>query len=498
MNSADRYRRLIHPTLSTLLPASFFIPFAAIVADLVHSSIPGLPAATFVCLGSGLLAAGFENLAAEERVRAPGRFRFVLVLIALCYLIVSLFRGGPIRLRILPGFENVWFSVVGGIQWLFATSFQETFRAREFLLEETEGKEGNALVIAIRDATSLTGTALSGLAMIRIAAVVFSLTLAVVLITLDIFDVRIGLWTTAVALASFLFLPLVGALTSQYAFEHDAACEGFPVDERLRSRKLRAALLIIAIPFALAPIVCGSSPPLPPELIERFLAWLSGFFQFKPMNIELTPEEDPTMARLMEELARLRRADGRAPLFDFARLFAILKRFFFIAAIVAVIAFLLAPLLSKKARITLKKRSFRAFLLRKLRELASLFRFIRHKKEARVRVSVDDLAPVRAALAELARGRKTRQKRREVGRMTRSFLALIAWGTDRTVPYTPTTAPGEYARSLISIETSLEADFRLAGDIFEEALYSDHLLEATRVAAYEAAIGRIIRFKVER
>jgi hypothetical protein len=394
--------------------------------------------------------------------------------------------------RFHPGFENLWYPVLAGVQWLFTTSFQGTFRAREFLLEEMEGKKGTELTLVIRDATTLTGATLYGLVLLRVAAVVFSLTLALFLVTIDTFAVRIDTATAVVAIGSFFFLPLVAALTSQYAFEHDVACEGFPIDEELRSRKLRIAFLIVLIPLVLSPFACGEKPPLPHELIDRFLAWLSSLFQFEPTPFELKPEADPGMMQLIEELERLREEEPAPSLIDMTRLLAILKRLFFIALPLVVIGFILAPLLSKNFRAAVRNRSLLRFLFRKMKEIAGLFRFARHKKEARVLVGPDDLAPVREALAELARGRKTRQKRREVGRMTRRFLQLIAWGTTRTVPYSLSTAPGEYVRALIHLDTLLAVDFLTAGDAFEEALYSDHLLDAERLADYEGAIKRII------
>ncbi len=502
MSNADRYRALIHPLLSVLLPASFLVPLSAIVTGFLGTALPALTTAAVVCLCSGFLAALFENIARVERVHAPGRFRFAFLLIGLIYLAVSLMGRGPLELRIHPGLENVWFAFIGGAQWFLATSLQETFRSREYLLEEMEGKAGIALTIAIRDATTLTGTTLSGLKTLRILNIAFALALAVILITIDFFRVPIPPATAAATLASFLLLPLVAALTGQYAFEHDAASEGFPIDEELRSRKLRIALAIIIVPLILAPFAAGSEALLSPDLILRFLAWLADLLIPKSVPFDLAPQPEPGQVELIEELMRLREADeGRAGL-DLSWLYAILKRVFLVAAGLGFVAFLLAPVFSKHFRAALKRRSLGRFLLRKLREFASLFRFRRHKKEARNRVGPDDLVPVREALEALTRGRRTRQKRREVGRMTKSFLALIRWGTERGVPYALSTAPGEYVRDLAAsqeaAETALGADLLSTGDIFEEALYSDHLLDAERLAEYEEAIRRVLASRPDR
>ncbi len=496
MSNADRYRALIHPLLSVLLPASFLVPLSAIVTGFLGTPLPDLATAAGVCLCAGFLATLFENIARVERVRAPGRFRFALVLIGLVYLTISLLGRGPFAVRLHPGLENVWFAFIGGLEWFLATTFQETFRSREYLLEEMEGKSGAALTIAIRDATTLTGATLSGLKTLRIMTIVFALSLAVFLVTIDSFRVPLPQATAAAILASFLLLPLVAALTGQYAFEHDAASEGFPIDEELRSRKLRVAVAMVIFPLLLAPFAAGAEAPLSPDLLHRFLAWLADLFALKAVPMDLTPQIEPGQPELIEELLRLREADrGRAGI-DLSWLIAILKRVFLIAAGLGLVAFLLAPLFSKQFRAALKKRSLGRFLLRKLRELASLFRFRRHKKAARNRVEPDDLVPIREALEALTRGRRTRQKRREVGRMTKSFLALIRWGTERGVPYALSTAPGEYVRALAALPeaagSASEGDLLAAGEIFEEALYSDHLLDAPRLADYEHAIRRVL------
>jgi hypothetical protein len=482
---------LIHPLISTLLPASFLIPVSGIVSVLTGGRLPALRTAVVVCLGTGFLASLFENIARVERVRTPGRFRFSIVLIAVCYFGVSIFRPGSLRDRLMPSLENVWFALTAGVQWLLTTSFQETFRAREFLLEETEGKSGTALTLAIRDSATLTGAALTGLAMIRYSAVLFTVMLAALFITVDAFSLELGTGISFFALLCFLFLPLIAALTHQYAAEHDAACEGFPIDEQLRSRRLRAALLIIAFPLALTPFVCGTSPPLTPRLLLKFLSWLAGLFAFKSVPFDFFPKTDPGQIRLVEELMRMREAEGGSSGLDLSRLFDILKRILFVAAPIALIGFIAAPLFSHDFRNAIRKRSLLGFLLRKLRELASLFRFMSHKKEARVRVGYDDMEPIREALAALTKARRTGKKRREVGRMTKSFMELISWGAERSVPYIRSSAPGEYSRSLIPIAPHFEVEFLIAGDFFEEALYSDHLLEPERIATYERAIARI-------
>ena len=107
----------------------------------------------------------------------------------------------------------------------------------------------------------------------------------------------------------------------------------------------------------------------------------------------------------------------------------------------------------------------------------------------------DNLHDVRRQLAELGLSRRDRARRKEFGRISRSFLRLIRWGKHHGIVFTAVSAPGSYTQKLSQRIPAHAEKLATIADCFEQAVYSPLPLGKERLAEYENAVRTVIREK---
>jgi hypothetical protein len=187
----------------------------------------------------------------------------------------------------------------------------------------------------------------------------------------------------------------------------------------------------------------------------------------------------------------------------------LLRRLFRTLLFTGLFLFLFSPLLSQDFRERLKALKPLPALWDKLR---AFFRFcgrlwlrIHHWLRLSRRASVLPAdKPTQGSGASGGRRSTARRlslrKKMQMGRVQRAFAALLRWGTQIGVPYRLFYTPREYAELLADKLTDriavaapdCSSQLAFIVEVFEEAIFSTHLIAAGRLSDYFRAI-RLIR-----
>jgi len=91
----------------------------------------------------------------------------------------------------------------------------------------------------------------------------------------------------------------------------------------------------------------------------------------------------------------------------------------------------------------------------------------------------------------------SKKKKKEITGIIRSFILLIRWGEKKGVKYYKSLAPKEYINSLniylSRTDNIIEKNLNEIADIFEEALFSDHIIGNEVIRNYKILIRKTIK-----
>jgi hypothetical protein len=89
------------------------------------------------------------------------------------------------------------------------------------------------------------------------------------------------------------------------------------------------------------------------------------------------------------------------------------------------------------------------------------------------------------------------RKRMQMSRVQRAFLALTRWGERLGVPYAFFLTPAEYSRQLCAAVPEGAGRLAYVVEVFEEVMYSAHLVASGRIARYFRTIRSLSRLTPE-
>ena len=81
-----------------------------------------------------------------------------------------------------------------------------------------------------------------------------------------------------------------------------------------------------------------------------------------------------------------------------------------------------------------------------------------------------------------------------MSRVQRAFAALLKWGEAQGIPFRFFYTPQEYAAKLISAIPAGREPMAIIIEVFEEAIFSTHLIVSARLSRYFRAIRTVRRF----
>ena len=497
------HRSLVHPLLSIFLPLLFLLSTDQLLR-LLFPGVPWFPRH----LAPLLLAAGIEetvmgNLLFKERASFPARIRELAVLLALAFGTLFILSG----LRSGQGFQVspvlIYPLTATLLQWLFSHGIHSGLRERELLLGSVTGKRGAALRHCLRDSSYQAGLTVRVLRNIRAGAIAFQIQIVALLIAAAVLKRQPTFGgALVVTLHTLGGLLAVGLL---HGFEEQQLLmgSGTPLPLALERRRVLFCLSILGIAAALVILAARNASLLPLSALIALLRKLASLFRFPagPGWAEALQNVLIERQRYYEGVRLSQPPPGAAgPLA--LLMVEFLRRLLRTLLGTGLFLFLVFPLLSQDFIDRLRElRPFTA-LWRRLRVLLGFsirfwLRFLRWLRLSRRRavLTVED-EPEAAGSPKHGRletRRLSARKRVQMSRVQRAFLALTKWGEQLGVPYLFFLTPLEYSERLSEAVPAGSGHLNYVVAIFEEVMFSTHLVAAARIARYIRTIRGLRR-----
>ncbi len=500
------YRSVVHPLFSILLPLLFLLSMDQLLRVLIPE-IPWFPRR----LAPLLLAAGIEevvmgNLLFQERASFVARIRELCFVLAVIfgYLFV-LFRVQSGRdFHLSPSLIYPMTAVL--LQWLFTNGIHSGLREREILLSALTGKRGSALRHSLRDSSYQAGLTIRVLRNIKAIVIVFQFLIVALLITAAVLKRQPAIiGVMAAALHAVGGLLCIGMLHT-FVEEQLLLGSGVLVPFRFERRRVVFSLSILAIAAGLVILAARDASLLPLAALIALLRKLASLFRFPASRGLAEALQNVLIERrhyynTMLQHQQLPVANPLALL-----LVELLRRLFTTLLGTGLFLFLVSPLLSQDFVDRLRElrpfhvlgkklRAFLGFLVRLWLRLAHWLRL--SGSRAVLPVAEDAAARAVSRRHKYRLRRLSVRKKVQMGRVGRAFAALLKWGEALGIPYVFFYTPQEYTERLAAIVPAGAGQLNFVVEVFEEVMFSAHLVASGRISQYLRTIRLLRRFTPE-
>ena len=500
------YRSAVHPLFSILLPLLFLLSMDQFLRVLIPE-IPWFPRH----LAPLLLAAGIEeavmgNLLFKERASFAARIRELCFVLALAFGYLFILLGVQSRRGVHLSPVLIYPMVAVLLQWLFSGGIHSGLREREILLSALVGKRGSALRHSLRDSSYQAGLTIRVLRNIKTAVIVFQFLVVVLLITAAVLKRQptiVGVMAAALhAVGGLLAIGMIHTFVEEQLL----LGSGAPVPLHLERRRVVFSLSILAVAAGLVILTARETSLLPLSALIALLHKLASLFRFPASrgladalqnilierrhyyNALLQPQQPPVanpLALLLVELLR--------------RLFTTLLG-------TGLFLFLASPLLSQDFVDRLRElkpfralgKKLRAFLGFSIRLWLRLAHWLRLSRSRHILPVVEDGAAKTVSRRFTNRQRRLSvRKKVQMGRVGRAFAALLRWGETLGIPYVFFYTPKEYTERLAAIVPAGTGQLSFVVEVFEEVMFSAHLVASGRISEYFHTIRLLRRITPE-
>jgi hypothetical protein len=500
------YRSAVHPLFSIVLPLLFLLSIDQLLRVLIPE-IPWFP----LRLAPLLLAAGIEeavmgNLLFKERASFMARIRELCLVLAVVfgYLFILLGVQSGRGLHLSPVFIYPLTSVL--LQWLLSSGIHSGLREREILLKALAGKRGSGLRHSLRDSSYQAGLTIRVLRNIKTVVIVFQILIVALLSTAAVLKRQptiIGV--LAAALHAVGGLLAIGMLHT-FVEEQLLLGSGILVPLRFERRRVLFSLSILAIAVSLVILAARETSLLPLSALIALLRKLASLFRF-PENRGLSEALQNVLIErrhYYNAMLQPQQLPGANPLA--LLLVELLRRLFATLLGTGLFLFLVSPLLSQdfvdrlrelKPFHTLGKklRAFLDFSVRLWLRLAHLLRLSRSRHF--LPVEEDPTAKTVSRRLKYRPRRLSVRKKVQMGRVGRAFAALLQWGEALGIPYNYFYTPQEYTERLAAIVPAGAGQLGFVVEVFEEVMFSAHLVASGRISQYLRTIRLLRRLTPE-
>jgi len=501
------YRSAIHPLFSILLPFLFLLS----VDQLLRVLIPGIPwfprRLAPLLLAAGIEEAVMGNLLFKERASFVARIRelcFVLA-IAFGYLFILFWVQSERAFHLSPSLIYPMAAIL--LQWLFSSGIHSALREREILLSALTGKGGSALRHSIRDSSYQAGLTIRVIGNIKATVIVFQFLVVALLIAAAVLKRQPTITgVLAASLHAAGGLLCIGMLHT-FVEEQLLLGSGVLVPLRFERRRIVFSLSILAIAGGLVILAARDASLLPLSALIALLRKLASLFRFPTVGRGLTEALQKALIdrrHYYDASFQTQPLPGANPLA--LLLVEALRRLFTTLLGTGLFLFLVSPLLSQDFVDRLRELRPLQALVKKLRSFLSfsvrlwlrLTHWLRLSRSLHILPVAED--PAAKAVSRRLKYRSRRlsvRKKLQMGRVERAFAALLQWGEALGIPYLFFNTPQEYTERLAAVVPAGTGQLSFVVEIFEEVMFSTHLLASGRISQYFRTIRSLRRLTPE-
>jgi hypothetical protein len=496
--------KILHALYSIFIPGLFLLICAKICNLLLGGWIDlGINSVTalfifLIALEEALVGYILYN----ERVEEYHRIREItLILLALIGIRLLVTPGSwPAKLASIQTIPFITLCVLVVSQWFLSFSIHLDLRQREILLTTCAQLTGNALSLEIRKHIVLFDNVQAKIISTKRKLVTFQvlclLGLGLLYITHKTFSpLFIGL-----NIFHMLFGWISFILLNRMLDEHNLFAEGIRPNALSKRKHSYYILFAFAIILVLAFLAAKDSSLFSLALFTPVLTWFLGLFRGERVTPIPPQMTDNSFLNLNHYL------DKAVPSFKHNFFLQVLAWIFtgFTYMLLALLAisflyYLFSPFFSRYFRWAINWKvpwqALRAALCRILYSLRHVwqdfFQWFNSKSQYTTEKGTKER--VREVL-ELKAARKLKiSKRLQIRNFIKAFLKLAFWGASKKqVSYQKHLGPLEYGRQLMAVAPQQAEIIHTALEIFEEGLFSHHLVEKEKVKLYYKLVREII------
>jgi hypothetical protein len=498
---------VVHPLISILIPLLFLLSVDQLLRVLFpHITLFPRHLAPLLIVG-GVEEALMGNLLFKERASFVARIRELCLLLAVSfgYLFILLAMKSDRGLHLSPVLVYPLTAVL--LQWLLSNGIHSGLREREILLDALAGKEGAVLRHSMRDSSYQAGLVVRVLRNIKAGAIVFQILIVALLITVAVLkrqpSFRVGLLVSLHALGGILGVGLLRTFEQQQLL----LGSGIPVPLALERRRVLFSISLLAIAAGLVIVVARDASLLPLAALIALLRKIASLFHFVggPGLAEAMQNTLLNRQSYYDALRLSQPAPVAGPLA--LLLVELLRRLFVTLLGTGLFLFLVFPLLSQDFLNRLRElKPLQAFWTKLLALLGSSvrlwLRFLHwlrlSRQQAILKVDEERDAGIGSRRIRTRARRLSVRKRVQMSRVQRAFLALTKWGEAQGVPYFFFFTPLEYSEKLIAAIPTGAGQLTYVVEVFEEVMFSSHLVASSRTSRYFHTIRLLRRLTPER
>lgn len=474
--------------LILLYSCSIIITYILLLVDLIHNYVADftINQAAFIIYvfitGITALAVSWIFLTEKAGPFANVKFLFFYELASVA-VFIFLVKSAPLYFTI----------PAAGIEWLITVKLEKTFTAHDAFMNAVEGKSGPELYRLLHEQNWLVSDfTVDG------KPSIFNTGIAVfIMLVIFLAEYFAGFafspCTIVFLIVCIISLLLMLILFSTYSQETYFAGIGMNTVFNLRGSLIRTSLGFCLLSLLAAFILSPGMAILKPS----YFSWILDLFRrMGPKDVEATSAAVAEYAAESFDMGggfALPADDGDHPITQ--TILLILKIVMISGITGGFLFFFFGPFFSAKWKNFWKNGKLKAYLanikagFRNL--LKTLFTRRKHISANYARAATEAF---RDRMGDFLKASgKTKEKRKEIDRLTDRFLDIIRWGEEHEVHYGKHLAPAEYTGMISARFPERTTSAEEAGQLFEKALYSKELLTSDEEKRFLEAAKELTR-----
>ncbi|HEB11352.1 MAG TPA: DUF4129 domain-containing protein [Spirochaetales bacterium] len=502
------HRATAHPLLSIFIPLLFLLTLDSFLQSLIPRLSAPMPLLALLLLSVGLEEALAGNIFFKERVSSFVRLReLILILLVMISILFAVYRI-PLRPvnMLRPEFLYPLFLIL--LQWLLSLALHTRLRERELLWSAIAGKRGSRQIKALRDSSFQASYAIKGIKEVQGAIILFQVVIFVlVILTIALSKALSASSMVLVILHAFSGLLFIGVL-NLFIEGQGHLGNGLIIPSRMEQKRLIYIAVVLGVCLAMVLLAARDASLLPLSWLLAFLSKLAQLFKYNP-NHQVVERFRNMIPRSRQPLQFLLSAWGEArqPSLLLKLILELIKQLVRVIAFTALFFFLVAPLFSNYflkwvrqlrplALLWEKVRTSLLYLRRVSRRFVCWFKTLGTRRK--LTAGEEKVLKMHPFVYSERSRRPGLRKKLQMGRVLKAFARLLKWGQRSGVPFFPANTPQEYTGRLAATVPDTEPSLGFIVQVFEEVMFSTHLVERDRITRYLRAVYDLCRQGVGR